>query len=87
MCVSGTGGESIYNGGGPFPDENFIRDHDRPGETSPKTSGQCREQTATDTGVALQQGYCQWQTQVQAQTSRSSSLRCVLMRLGVLSED
>ena len=34
--VTGSGGESIYNGGGPFPDENFIRDHDRPGTVFPK---------------------------------------------------
>ena len=27
----GTGSESIYNGGGSFADENFVRRHDRPG--------------------------------------------------------
>ena len=28
---NGTGSTSIYNGGGSFADENFLRSHDRPG--------------------------------------------------------
>jgi cyclophilin family peptidyl-prolyl cis-trans isomerase len=28
---NGTGSASIYNGGGSFSDENFLRSHDRPG--------------------------------------------------------
>ena len=28
---NGTGSTSIYNGGGSFADENFLRRHDRPG--------------------------------------------------------
>lgn len=28
---NGTGSTSIYNGGGSFDDENFLRRHDRPG--------------------------------------------------------
>ena len=30
----GTGSASIYNGGGTFADENFLRRHDRPGVLS-----------------------------------------------------
>eukprot|EP00535_Pseudo-nitzschia_heimii_P003651 CAMPEP_0197195156 /NCGR_PEP_ID=MMETSP1423-20130617/30537_1 /TAXON_ID=476441 /ORGANISM="Pseudo-nitzschia heimii, Strain UNC1101" /LENGTH=460 /DNA_ID=CAMNT_0042648713 /DNA_START=20 /DNA_END=1402 /DNA_ORIENTATION=+ len=35
----GTGSESIYNGGGSFADENFLRRHDRPGILSMANSG------------------------------------------------
>lgn len=36
---NGTGSASIYNGGGSFPDENFLRRHDRPGTLSMANSG------------------------------------------------
>jgi len=36
---NGTGSTSIYNGGGSFADENFLRSHDRPGILSMANSG------------------------------------------------
>jgi len=36
---NGTGSASIYNGGGSFADENFLRSHDRPGILSMANSG------------------------------------------------
>lgn len=39
MSGDGTGSVSIYNGGGSFPDENFLQRHDRPGILSMANSG------------------------------------------------